>query len=71
MRLRRPRLDDQPIGVALLGEQDRDAEVLSIAIDEDHQGEGWGTRLLRHLIEEARAAGRVWLDLDLASAPAR
>ena len=62
------RLDDQPIGVALLGEQDRDAEVLSIAIDEDHQGEGWGTRLLRHLIEEARAAGRPRLRLATAAA---
>ncbi len=62
------RLDDQPIGVALLGERDGDAEVLSIAIDEDHQGEGWGTRLLRHLIEEARSAGRARLRLATAAA---
>lgn len=42
-----------------------DADVLTIAVGEDHRGEGIGAALLQHLVETARARGadRVFLEV--------
>ncbi|MNX53584.1 putative N-acetyltransferase YvbK [compost metagenome] len=54
--------DEQVLGVSVLVPRPgATAEIVNIAIAEDAQGKGFGTRLLQHTIDAARQAGYLHL----------
>jgi ribosomal-protein-alanine N-acetyltransferase len=64
--------DGTLIGYAGIWYDGYDAQVMTIAVDEAHQGHGLGRRLLTALVEHARevGAGQVLLEVRVDNAPA-
>lgn len=60
-------LDENLISVVSCFESNREMQFRKFATSLDHQGKGWGSKLLHHILEEARAKGikRVWCNARL------
>jgi ribosomal protein S18 acetylase RimI-like enzyme len=51
-------LDGEPVGRLYVDRWTREHRIVDVALLPEHRGGGVGTRLLRHVIEEATAAGK-------------
>ncbi len=64
--------DDQVIGYAVLKLIAGEAELLTLAVVPEYQGQGLGRRLLQGVLEQAREAGaeQLFLEVRVSNAPA-
>ncbi len=66
-------LDERIIGYGIMAVGADEAQILSLCIDPDLQGQGLGRSLLQHLLSEARSchAGSVFLEVRASNRRAR